>query len=114
MKTGKVLKPGQPGTKKWVEKYGEALVCVRYRNDEKQQQKFTTVEIVVDQRRWKKDSQRIPRNKIMGILVRSDEPRLKKMIESTGGRWDARKQVWKLPYGEIVDLGLERRIVTRD
>ena len=28
------LKPGQNGTKRLVEKYGDALVCVRYRYDE--------------------------------------------------------------------------------
>jgi hypothetical protein len=26
-------RPGQPGTKKFVERYGERLVCVRYRYD---------------------------------------------------------------------------------
>jgi len=33
MKTWARLKPGQNGTKKIVEKYGDALVCVRYRYD---------------------------------------------------------------------------------
>jgi hypothetical protein len=31
MKTRVKLKPGQKGTKKLVERYGDALVCVRYR-----------------------------------------------------------------------------------
>ena len=33
MKARVTLKPGQKGTKKLVERYGDALVCVRYRYD---------------------------------------------------------------------------------
>jgi hypothetical protein len=35
MKTRKHLKPGQMGTKRFVTQYGDALLCVRYRYDEK-------------------------------------------------------------------------------
>ncbi len=35
MKTQIHLKPGQKGTKRLVEKYGDALLCVRYRYDAK-------------------------------------------------------------------------------
>jgi hypothetical protein len=49
MKSGKILKPGQPGTKKWVEKFGQNLVCVRYRYDKSNRRKLKTVEIVVEQ-----------------------------------------------------------------
>jgi hypothetical protein len=34
MKTYAHLKPGQDGTKRLVEQYGDALLCVRYRFDE--------------------------------------------------------------------------------
>jgi hypothetical protein len=40
VRTGKILKPNQPGTKKWLEKYGENLICVRYRYDEKNHRKL--------------------------------------------------------------------------
>jgi hypothetical protein len=33
MKTRVKLKPGQRGTKKLLDQYGDALVCVRYRYD---------------------------------------------------------------------------------
>ncbi len=35
MKTQTHLKPGQKGTKRLLEKYGDTLVCVRYRYDER-------------------------------------------------------------------------------
>jgi hypothetical protein len=34
MKSYAHLKPGQKGTKRLVEKYGDSLLCVRYRYDE--------------------------------------------------------------------------------
>lgn len=51
-KTGKViktLKPGQPGTKKYQKQFGNKLVCVRYRVNQKRRVRSTTIEIVVDE-----------------------------------------------------------------
>ena len=36
MRTRLTLKPGQRGTKQLVAEYGDRLVCVRYRYDDKQ------------------------------------------------------------------------------
>jgi hypothetical protein len=33
VKTRLILKPGQPGTKSLAKKYGDALLCVRFRYD---------------------------------------------------------------------------------
>jgi len=50
MKTILILKPGQKGKKKLVAKYGQRLLCVRYRCDEILKKRFRTVEIVADER----------------------------------------------------------------
>ncbi|MBN2439685.1 MAG: hypothetical protein JXL20_13925, partial [Deltaproteobacteria bacterium] len=60
MKTRRTLLPGQPGTKKWVKQYGQALMCVRYRYDEARELKLTTVEIVVDASLWERNVRKIP------------------------------------------------------
>ena len=52
MKTRVNLKPGQKGTKKLVEQYGAALVCVRYRYDAKTLKQYKTVEIIVSESEW--------------------------------------------------------------
>ena len=44
MKSYAHLKPGQKGTMRLVEKYGKALLCVRYRYDEVRDVKLKTVE----------------------------------------------------------------------
>lgn len=47
-RVSKKLMPGQPGTKRLSALYGDALVCVRYRQDRASGRRFTTIEIVVD------------------------------------------------------------------
>jgi hypothetical protein len=48
MKTLRKLQPGQPGTKRFVEKYGEGLICVRYRYDSTNMKRITTVELIAE------------------------------------------------------------------
>ena len=54
-KAGKVIKklsPGQPGTARWLQKFGARLVCVRYRGNPTRRVRTTTIEIVVDEKFW--------------------------------------------------------------
>jgi len=44
------LKPGKKGSKALVEKYGEDLVCVRYRYDEASRTRLKTVDIIVEKK----------------------------------------------------------------
>jgi len=50
MKAYAHLKPGQNGTRRLQEKYGAALLCVRYWYDEIRNVKLKTVEIIVDEK----------------------------------------------------------------
>jgi hypothetical protein len=55
MNTGGVLKtlrPGDAGTDRFVEKFGNRLVAVRYRGEPVRRVRSTTVEIVVDEGFW--------------------------------------------------------------
>jgi len=44
------LKSGPKGTKALVEKYGEDLVCVRYRYDETSRTRLKTVGVIVEKK----------------------------------------------------------------
>lgn len=110
LKTGKILRPNQPGTKKWVEKYGNDLICVRYRYDATNNRRLKTVELVVEERAWEKKSFRIPYNKLMPIRIGYNETDLRRTVKSAGGKWNQSEKVWRLSYGQIVALGLEERI----
>jgi hypothetical protein len=46
------LKPGQNGTKTLLARFGERLVCVRYRYDEERSLRFTTVELIGSHSTW--------------------------------------------------------------
>jgi len=78
MKTYAHLKPGQKGTMRLQEKYGDALLCVRYRFDEIRQVKLKTVELIVDEKplvmpRFKDDD-------IIPVSVAYDEVELREQL----------------------------------
>jgi len=64
--TKKTLIAGQPGTKKWLKIYGDALAGVIYKYDVEKKRKIITVELVVEDEPWKIDRNRIPGNKKIG------------------------------------------------
>lgn len=111
MKIKRTLLPGQPGTKKWVGIYHDDLVCIRYRYDDKSQQMLKTVEIIVEKKRWKKNPERIPKNKIVKLRIRYGEVNLARVVKSAGGRWNAVEKVWEVPYQEVCALNLQSRMV---
>jgi hypothetical protein len=49
MTTKATLKPGQKGTKRLTDKYGERLVCVRYKYDAMSKKHFTAVESIEEE-----------------------------------------------------------------
>ena len=111
------LAPGQRGTKKLARKYGDNLVCVRYRYDEDEKKRYTTVEIeeaVVD---WEPapsnpaSTQPAPRDR-MGVRIHYLETELRAQVKQIGGIWRPRQRLWELSFAQICALGLEERIVT--
>jgi hypothetical protein len=47
------LKPGQRGTHKLAARYGDRLMCVRYRYGEQWKKRYKTVELIVEAARRK-------------------------------------------------------------
>ena len=103
--------PGQPGAKKLIEKYGDNLVCVRYRYDIERRRRIKTVEIIVEEGPVRTNARKIPQNKIMYIRIAYNETYLRKIIKDAGGRWNYQKQVWELAYKHVLELGLSSRVV---
>jgi len=50
------LRPEQRGAKQLLAQYGNRLVCVRYRYEEQQKNRFKTVEVIVEESDWKPDA----------------------------------------------------------
>jgi hypothetical protein len=114
------LRPGQKGTKRLLEKYGDRLVCVRYRYDSVNGKRYTTVELLEAESHWTRknvSSKGEQRNTETGKLsVRSDywETDLREKAKQAGAVWRPRRKLWEMAYEDVMELGLENRVVSHD
>jgi len=106
LRVAKKLLPGQPGTLKLERKFGDALLCVRYRVDPQTRQRVTTVELIVDQ------APLTPRpDRTVGVRVNYRETELRQQMRDIGATWDSQARLWRMPFRAASRLGLHRRIV---
>ena len=106
LRVGQTLRPGQRGTHRYAERFGDQLVCVRYRYDDARQERVTTVELVVDRAPF------VPRSgTTVGVHVAWGETEVARRVKRAGGTWDARLKLWRMPAGDARRLGLGGRIV---
>jgi len=110
MQTRLTLKPGQKGTKKLVKRYGDKLVCVRYRYDAQRKKRYKTVELIEEEVDWEIKSP-LDVKTIVRLKVEWGETEIGRQVKRAGGVWDAQRKVWELEYGEVERLGLVDRIV---
>lgn len=109
------LRPGKKGTKKLVARFGDRLICVRYRYDAQRRKRFTTVELIVDEADWhgptptthKSDPPVGP----VAIKVEMWESAIQRKVRAAGGTWDRARHVWLLPLPSVRALNLTNRIV---
>jgi len=111
MKAHTHLKPGQKGTKRLVEQFGDKLLCVRYRYDEIRQVRMKTVEIIVDE--WPFNPLLQHRDKdIVAVMVPFTRIALRDRLKAAGGRWDPEEKIWWVQFGAIRgDAELVERIM---
>ena len=113
MEVKTTLSPGQNGTKQLVSKYGDQLVCVRYRYDRIRQKRYKTVELIVDEQAWM-PGVIIPADKKVPIRIEFGEIELREIIKKEGAYWNLEKKYWTLSYRKVMELGLERRILDEE
>ncbi len=81
MNTKLTLKPGQRGTKKLLKKYGNRLICVRYRYDEEKKLRYKTVELIVDVSEWEPKEDAIKDESIHPEIEEFSIPEKKKTFD---------------------------------
>lgn len=108
MKAYAHLKPGQDGTKRLVEQYGERLLCVRYRFDETRGVKIKTVELIVDEKPLR--TPRFRDDDLVPVSVAYGETELRDQLRAMRARWDAERKLWYVRYGLIRGTPLEKRL----
>ncbi|MES9855021.1 MAG: hypothetical protein ABW166_11545 [Sedimenticola sp.] len=111
------LKAGNSGTKKMVDKYGEALICVRYRYDVAREIRYKTVELIEESSPWesgatltKKEKKPKPTDRF-GVRIGYEETELRDHAKQIGGIWRPRHKLWELSYAQIEALGLQDRVI---
>lgn len=110
MKIRLTLKPGQNGTKSLMKKYGESLVCVRFRYDPETRQRLKTVELIVERSEWIPPPPRFSNDTLVPLRIRATNVPIRTMAKSAGGRWNPEKQLWFIRYGNVVGTPLEKYI----
>lgn len=110
MKTRLKLKPGQRGTKGLAEKYGDALLCVRFRYDAKLQQRLKTVELIVERTEWTPPEPRYVADTLVPLRIKATDISARPQAKAAGGRWNPEKQLWFAKYGKIAGTPLEKYI----
>lgn len=110
MEVIKTLRPGDSGTKKLTARYGDRLVCVRYRKDGKHQRRFTTIELIVEDGsgQQKKSYSLSPEERALsvGLFISSDDNSSLKQVLDAGGVYDEHADLWRLPLAKVVQLGM--------
>ena len=105
LRTKLTLMPGANGTKKLVERYGERLVCVRYRYDRGRGTRIKTVELIEEETPWQ------PAAALYLVQIAWDETLLRERIKAAGGRWNASRKVWIVSGPTVRELSLQDRVV---
>ena len=116
METRLSLAPGQNGTKKLLTKYGDRLVCVRYRYDAERRLRHKTVELIVETTPWIPHA-RHPRSDprdMVAVRIGYSETTLREHIKNAGGIWRPRQRLWEIDRKTVRDLGLQSRVITEE
>lgn len=110
MKTRLILKPGQKGTKRLAEIYGDALLCIRFRYDEETRTRLKTVELIVEKSDWTPPPSRYAVNDLVSLRIEASNMTLRTQAKAAGAKWNPEKQLWFVTYGKIAGTSLEKHI----
>jgi hypothetical protein len=105
------LKPGQKGTKALVDKYGDALICVRYRYDEAKRTRLKTVELIIEKKELPAPQQVSTDDALVPVRIGYGELELRKMAKAMGGKWDPDVRLWYIQHSMLKGTELEKHII---
>lgn len=110
MKTRLILKPGQRGTKNLVEKYGDALLCVRFRYEATLRQRLKTIELIVERTEWTPPLPQYADDTLVPLRIEASDLRARSLAKAAGGRWNPEKHLWYVKDGKIAGTPLEKHL----
>ena len=103
METRLTLRPGQHGTRKLVERFGERLVRVRYLYDAAAGRRLKTVELIVESVPWAPRPRRPRRrdDEIVAVRIAFDEVDLRERARRFGAVWRPEQRLWEMHWDDV-------------
>jgi hypothetical protein len=100
METRLTRQPGQNGTKKLLKRFGERLVCVRYRYDAARSLRHKTVELILESVPWKPQPRRMRRSDddIVAVRIAWHEAELRERAKRLGAIWRPAQKLWEMRW----------------
>ncbi len=102
---GKTMQVDTPGAVRLTRKYGEALVCVRYRLSPDGTERITTVELEVDRVKVQRKA-----NPLVAVKIYPSELKLTALAKAKGARFNDWTRLWQMHRNDAHALGLGNRI----
>lgn len=72
--------------------------------------RYTTVEIIVDDRPWTPEKHFSDPDGLVGLRVGYAQETMRHQVRAAGGAWDRATKLWWIPFHAVVQLGIEERI----
>lgn len=98
-----------PGAIRLTRKYGEALVCVRYRISPDGSERTTTIELVLERVAVQHKA-----NPWVAVKIYPSETGLATRAKAKGAWFNARTRLWKMRRNDAQSLGLLNRVARPD
>ena len=105
LRTTLTLVPGANGTKKLLARYGDRLVCVRYRYDGERGRRLKTVELIEEEAPW------IASGAVYCLKIAFEETSLREKLKMAGARWNREQRVWMTTGAVVRRLALQDRVI---
>jgi hypothetical protein len=102
---GKTMQVDTPGALKLTRKYGDALICVRYRMSPDGSERITTIELEVDRVIVQRKA-----NPVVSVKIYASESKLTAMAKAKGARFNAKTRLWRMHKNDALSIGLGQRI----
>jgi hypothetical protein len=112
METRLTRRPGQAGTKKFLDRYGNRLVCVRYRYDTENNCRHKTVELIVETIPWQSRGRRSRRRdeEMIAVRIGYTETDLRERAKRLGAIWRPNHRLWEMRWLDAKRLGIADRV----
>jgi hypothetical protein len=116
VETRLTLRPGQNGTKKLLERYGQRLVRVRYLYDPQAGRRLKTVELIVESIAWcpRPRHSRRRDDEIVAVRIAYQETDRRERAKRLGAVWRPAQKLWEITWRDAKRLGLSDRVVPQD